>query len=139
MLRISILLVGLFSFTASAYDCDCAVWIYAPLTASHQWSPTKLKKYQLEGYGTHSPGHHRACRASCRDAFLQDMSTERLRALLMTYSERLIQQRLLGHNCTGLTTLKYPVRVKASLGNVGLGSVEDRIEIINHEESCFGQ
>jgi len=65
------------------------------------------------------------------------MPGDRLRALLLTYTQGLIAERAVGFNCTGLTTLKYPVRVKASLGKLGLGNVSDTIEIVNHEELCF--
>jgi hypothetical protein len=58
-------------------------------------------------------------------------------ALLIKYSKNLIDEKIVGHNCTGLTTLKYPVRVKASLGKLGLGNVIDQTHVINHEEVCF--
>ena len=43
----------------------------------------------------------------------------------------------LSHNCTGFTTLKFPVRVKAKLGPMGLGNVVDLIQVVNHEQLCF--
>jgi hypothetical protein len=36
-----------------------------------------------------------------------------------------------------MTTLKYPVRVKAKLAQNGLGNVADVVEVIGHEEVCF--
>lgn len=65
------------------------------------------------------------------------MSTDRLNALLVTLSQELIQEKVLGFNCTGLTTLKYPVRVKAKLGDMSLGNVENLVQVVNHEEICF--
>ena len=65
------------------------------------------------------------------------MSTERLNALLVTLSKEFIDERVVGYNCTGLTTLKYPVRVKAKLGDMSLGNVEDLTQVVSHEEVCF--
>jgi hypothetical protein len=137
MLRYLLLTTLFWSTTCFAIPCDCEVWVYAPMTGSHKWSPTVLKRYQLEEYGNYSFQHQRQCRESCQAEVRRDMPTTRLRSLLLSYSERLIRQGELGHNCTGLTTLKYPVRVKAVLGQMGLGNVEDRIEVVNHEELCF--
>jgi hypothetical protein len=50
---------------------------------------------------------------------------------------QLIDQKVVGFNCTGLTNLKYPVRVKARLAENGLGNVADIVQVISHEEVCF--
>lgn len=122
---------------AFAIACDCEVRIYSPMTGSHQMKSNSLKVYELEEYSTYSFKNQRECRKSCLEKFQEDMSSERLSALLLTYSQSLINERAVGYNCTGLTTLKYPVRVKASLGSLGLGNVADFIQVVTHEEACF--
>lgn len=107
------------------------------MTGSHRLPPTVLKTYQLEEFSSYAPKSQRACRELCLESFQEDMPTVRLKALLLTYSERLIDEGVLGYNCTGLTTLKYPIRVKAILGRLGLGNVADFMQVVNHEESCF--
>ena len=100
-------------------------------------TPNRFQFYQLEEYSSYSLKNQLECRKNCLKRFEEDMPSERLNALLMSYSQSLINEKALGYNCTGLTTLKYPVRVKASLGQLGLGNVADIIQVINHEELCF--
>jgi hypothetical protein len=127
----------LFAMNAFAINCDCEVQVYSPMTGSHQAGPDRLKIYELEEYSSYSKANQLACKKVCLEKFQKDMPGDRLRALLLTYTQGLIAERAVGFNCTGLTTLKYPVRVKASLGKLGLGNVSDTIEIVNHEELCF--
>jgi hypothetical protein len=65
------------------------------------------------------------------------MRSDTLTSLLLAYAQNLIQINTLGYNCTGLTTVKFPVRVKAKLGHFSLGNVADVIHVINHEQICF--
>ena len=129
--------ITLLSMNAFAINCDCEVLVYAPMTGSYKTDPDRLKIYELEEYGSYSKTNQLACKKVCLEEFKKDMPGERLRALLLNYTQGLIADKGVGFNCTGLTTLKYPVRVKASLGKLGLGNVSDTIEIVNHEELCF--
>jgi hypothetical protein len=137
MLRFLFSLIGLWSWTALAVPCDCEVKVYSPLTGSHRLTSNVIKTYPLESFSSYSVKNQLACRSLCLSEFQNDMPSARLNALLLTYSERLIEEGVLGHNCTGLTTLKYPIRVKARLGSLSLGNVVDQIQVINHEVQCF--
>lgn len=130
-------ILTIFWLSAFAIDCDCEVWVYGPTTASHQLAPSSMKIYELEEFSSYKAKNQHACRQSCLAEFEKDMSSERLNALLQLYTQNLIQDKALGYNCTGLTTVKYPVRVKATLGRLGLGNVADFVQVINHEEPCF--
>lgn len=134
-----ILAVILFVVSAPVFaiNCDCEVRVYGPTTASHQIAPNSMKVYELEEFSSYSVKNQNACRNSCLSEFEKDMNAERLNALLLLYTQNLIQEKVLGYNCTGLTTVKYPVRVKASLGRVGLGNVADFMQVITYEEPCF--
>lgn len=132
-----LLLIGLWSWGAFAIPCDCEVRVHAPTTASHQMPATVIKIFQLEEYSNYARKNIRQCQRSCLEAFQQDMPADRLNALLLTHSMQLIEQKTLGFNCTGLTTLKYPVRVRAKLGERGLGNVADLVQVVTHEELCF--
>jgi hypothetical protein len=135
----NLLALGVFFFSSFSWGipCDCEVVIYSPLTGSHRQRPTSLKTYQLEEFTSYSAKAQRACKESCESTFSKDMTTDRLQGLLLSYSQKLIAEKMVGHNCTGLTTLKYPVRVKAALGGMGLGNVADFIQVVNYEELCF--
>lgn len=136
-MKIFLAVFFLISGKAFAIGCDCEVRVYAPTTASHQMQETVLKTYELEEFSTYSKRNQRVCRKLCLDQFEKDMPQSRLNALLTSYTQVLINEKALGYNCTGLTTVKYPVRVKASLGQLGLGNVADTVQVINHEELCF--
>jgi hypothetical protein len=122
---------------AFAIGCDCEVQVLTPTTASHQLKTNRLKVYELEEYSTYAVAHQRECRDNCHERFRKDLPEARIQALLLTYAQALINERAIGYNCTGLTTLKYPVRVKARLGRLGLGTVVDQTYVVNHEELCF--
>jgi hypothetical protein len=130
-------LIGFWSFAAFAIPCDCEVRVHSPLTGSYKMAPVVIKTYQLEEFSSYAPKNIQECRNSCLEEFQKDMPASRLNALLITYSMQLIEQKAVGYNCTGLTTLKYPVRVKAKMAQSGLGNVADLIQVINHEEICF--
>jgi len=100
-------------------------------------APVVIKKYELEEFSSFAPKNIRQCRESCLAEFQKDMPADRLSALLITHSMQLIDQKVVGYNCTGLTTLKYPVRVKAKLAQNGLGNVADIVQVVSHEEICF--
>ncbi len=133
-------LLALFFFVsvnAFAMKCDCEVRVYSPMTGSYQMDSTPLKTYTLETYDSYRVKNQLRCRDLCLKTFEEDLPTERITALLLLHSARLIREGLLGYNCTGLSTLKYPVRVKASLGRLNLGNVADQVYVVNHEEQCF--
>lgn len=132
-----VLVLSSLAFNAFALNCDCEVIVFSPNTGSLQMSPNYLKKYELDDFSNYSRKSQNDCRSQCLEKYEKDMPTERIEALLMKYSENLIEEGALGYNCTGLTTLKYPVRVKARLGKLGLGNVSDNMHVINYEVPCF--
>ena len=137
MFRLLLSLIGFWSFAAFAVPCDCEVRVHSPLTGPHKMEPVVIKTYQLEEFSNFSIKNVQQCRTLCLEAYEKDIPADRLSALLVTYSMQLIEQKAVGYNCTGLTTLKYPVRVKARLGAKGLGNVADVVQVISHEEVCF--
>ena len=136
-MKLILLSFVLLSARVFAIGCDCEVRVYSPTTGSHRMPATSLKIYELEEYSTYSIKNQRECRRLCLAEFEKDMPQARLNALLLTYSQSLIDEKVLCYNCTGRTTLKYPVRVKASLGNLGLGNVANLVQVVSHEELCF--
>jgi hypothetical protein len=137
MRSLFVLMTLFLSWQVYAIPCDCEVRVHSPLTGSHQISPFVLKTYQLEEFSSYAAKNVHQCRQSCLAEFQMDMPSDRLSALLITYGQDLIGKKLLGYNCTGLTTLKFPVRVRARLGTKGLGNLVDLIQVINHEQICF--
>ncbi len=120
-----------------AISCDCEVRAHAPLTGSHKLPPVILKTYELEEFSAFSKASSRKCQSSCLKEFQKDMNQEHLRSLLETYSSQLIEEKSIGINCNGETTLKFPIRVRAKLGKKGLGNVTNFIQLIHLNLSCF--
>jgi hypothetical protein len=116
-------------------NCDCEVRVFSPTTANQP--AALIRTYELEGFASYSVKNQYRCRKSCEREFYKDMPSDRLSALLVSYSQQLIEEGSLGFNCTGLTTLKYPVRVKAKISAFALGNVVDIVQVVNHEEVCF--
>ena len=136
-MKLFLTLIMIWTTSAFAMKCDCEVRVFSPMTGSHQMDSTPLKVYTLETYDSYRVKNQLRCRDMCLKTFEEDLPTERMTALLMLHSARMIREGVVGYNCTGLTTLKYPVRVKASLGRLNLGNVADQVYAINHEEPCF--
>jgi hypothetical protein len=136
-MRILFVMIFLWSPFVFAMKCDCEVRVYSPMTGSYQMDSTPLKIYTLETYDSYRVKNQYKCRDMCLKTFEDDLPHERMHALLLIHSAKLIREGALGYNCTGLTTVKYPVRVKASLGKLNLGNVADQMYVVNHEEACF--
>lgn len=137
MRAILIIFLSLYSVGTFAISCDCDLMVFSPMTGSHQLPPATLKTYQLENYASKSKSAQNRCQKSCLKAFSEDMKGGRLKSLLHLYTQRLTSEGAVGFNCTGLTTLQYPVVVKARLGSLSLGNVHRSMEVITHEEACF--
>ena len=135
-LLMSLLLMAL-SLPSFALECDCTVSIHSPLTGPIKLEPTVARRYELQSFDSYSVRNQLQCRKLCVDKFEEDLPSGRLAQMLKTHSQDLINGRVLGFNCTGFTTLKFPIRVKAQLGEMSIGNVADEIHIINHEEICF--
>jgi hypothetical protein len=131
-----LILVLFWSFGLFAYDCDCEVFVYSPMTGPHL-PPKIFERYEINEFPRMTSNSQNLCRVGCLKKFEEELPARKLNELLQGYSQELIQGNVLGYNCTGLTTLKYPVRVKASLGGQGLGNVVDQIHVVTHEEVCF--
>ena len=136
-MKLFMILFIFWTTSALAMKCDCEVRVFSPVTGSHQMDSTPLKVYTLETYDTYRVKNQIRCRDMCLKTFEEDLPTERMTALLLLHSARLIREGVLGYNCTGLTTVKYPVRVKANLGRLNLGNVADQVYTVNHEQECF--
>jgi hypothetical protein len=119
-----------------AIPCDCEVRALAPLTGSHKMSPVILKTYELEEFSSFAKASSKKCQSSCLREFQRDMTQDHLIGLLETYSSQLNEEKSIGVNCTGETTLKFPIKVKAKLGKKGLGLVTSFIQVIHFNQSC---
>jgi hypothetical protein len=129
--------IFLIPLSAYSIQCDCEVRIYGPLTGPQTLGIKILKVFELEEFNRHSLSNHDLCRESCVKTFEKEVTSKRLKFELLNYSQELIEKNIIGYNCSGLTTLKFPIRTKAFLGGKGLGNVSDFIEVVSFEKACL--
>ncbi len=125
------------SFSAFSYTCECKIELYPPITGSHS-IPVEEKVFD-EGreFGRLNKYNYEACARDCQSAAIEKFPYEQLQQVAYQQSVKLIQNDQVGYNCTGPTTLKYPVRFKAHLGPISLGNVRQETVIVHHEQKCF--
>jgi hypothetical protein len=133
----TLLLLLLCISNALAVTCDCDIRIHSPIGSSLEIGPIFLKTLKVESFSSYSVKNQWKCRQSCLEEFQAEMPNKKLKSFLKTYTQELISQGRVGYNCTGLTVLKFPVRVRARLANYGLGNILDQVETLAHEEICF--
>jgi hypothetical protein len=131
------LLLTLINSAALALPCVCEVRFHTPLTASHEIPPHLYYSFEADEFPSVSLKHVNLCREVCKSSFHQKIPAERLQAGVTNYGQFLVEQNLVGHNCTGFTTLKFPIKVRAFLGPYGLGNVVNLSQVINYERICF--
>lgn len=129
--------ITLLSVNGFAFYCDCRLLIFSPLTGSHRLDSVEYKSYTLETFSKINDNTKNACRLSCSEKFNANFKSDDFYSIVYRHAEELIQSGAIGYNCTGQTTLKFPVKIKASLGHVPLGNVADFIQVVTYEKSCF--
>lgn len=127
------------STSAWSNVCTCDVQVSHPTTGSQKMEPASMRQYALQSYDSLSPENQNECRESCLQKFRVDLPAEDMRTILVGLSQKLIEQGVVGFNCTGLTSFKYPVRLKVKLGGLSLGNAADQLEVVTHEQVCFAQ
>jgi hypothetical protein len=125
--------------SAYAYRCTCNVNVSHPLTASQTMKTATMRTYTMSTYDSMNEANVDACRNECVQQFRRDLPPDELTPILVELSKQLIDQKVVGYNCTGLTSFKYPVRVKAKFGRRSLGNVADQIEVVTYEQVCFDE
>ncbi len=120
-----------------AFNCDCELIAYHPLTSSYKVEPKVIKKFEIEAFGSFSKKNIESCRKLCSEEFEDKVSPKILNRMLIEYSSRLVEEGLLGYSCTSLTQIKYPLRVKAYLGGKSIGISSDFVQVIHSDQKCF--
>ncbi len=127
----------LWSSQILAIHCDCEVYVLPPTSGSHSIPIKKLAVFEIDEFSSYSTKSQFSCRNFCRQEVEEKLSSSDLTKKLNDYSAYLAEKSLIGYSCSGLTTLKYPIKVKAVLGKKGLGSVADFIQVVNYSQNCF--
>jgi len=132
-----LIVMMLWSSQILAIHCDCEVYVSPPTSGPHSIPVKKLTVFEIHEFSTYSKKSQLSCRSLCGQEVEENLSSSDLTRQLKDYSANLVENNLIGYSCTGFTTLKYPIKVKAVLGKKGLGSVADFIQVVNYSHNCF--
>ncbi|MBY0516754.1 MAG: hypothetical protein K2P81_07595 [Bacteriovoracaceae bacterium] len=136
MRYLSVLLL-MFSLNSWANYCRCEVFAIAPLASSSNLGPFPLGEFKTSYYGSLDAESQTACRAECQQVAMKDYDAKFLRELLDPIAQSLILDKRVGYNCTGLTDFKFPIRVRARIGDTSLGLAHQSMLFLHHKKNCF--
>jgi hypothetical protein len=100
-------------------------------------TPRFIKSYDGRYYGLPTPKAKAECIDECRSAFETKVDEYYLKEELRATGESLTYNREVGVNCTGPTTMKFPVQMKAYLGESSIGISHSSIHVVHFEKICF--
>lgn len=107
------------------------------MTSSQKIENHVVTQFRGKYYGEYAVGAVKECRSDCAYIAQRDYDEDRLKQLLLPWVSELVEYGQAGYNCTGPTTFKVPVRVRASLGNRRLGITRESMIFLHREKSCF--
>ena len=125
------------SAVAEANYCMCQVVAVAPMEGSHKVENHIVAEFEGKFYGNYDYGAVRNCRSDCAIIGQRRYDEETLKDKLLPWVDELVAYGFNGYNCTGPTTFKVPVRIRASLGRRTLGIARQQMIFIHRERSCF--
>lgn len=120
-----------------AFYCNCEVYAVSPLTSSEKSETHTIAEVKGRFYGLSDITAVRECRQDCALNAQADFDEDTLKTKLTPWVDELVDYKLAGFNCTGPTSFKVPVRVRAKLGERTLGIAREQIIFIHRNRSCF--
>lgn len=130
-----ILLLVLSAPAAMAVECRCDVFALPPLTASHNLPPHDLGGFSGVEQAT-KMGDPALCRQDCRLGAMKEYEQAFLKERLRPWVDQLVADGSAGRNCTGPTTFKIPVRVRASLDARSVGIAHQDMVFLHQSYDC---
>mgnify|MGYP003390277214 CR=1 FL=1 len=126
-----------FSVSAWASYCQCELYAVHPISASNKTEIHTIDRMQGKYYGIVNAATARECRQDCAALTQQEYTEEVLQEKLTPWVDELVNSGLAGYNCTGPTSFKVPVRVRATLQSRSLGIARQSMVFIHRNRSCF--
>jgi len=131
------LLLALTSVPAVALvDCACEVTALSPMRASQSVLPRQVGRFLGREFGEREVGAADVCLRECRRDALGKYPRALLEAELVPWAEELASEGAHGRICSGPTTFKIPVHVKAQLGDRPLGIAHRTVVFLHREQNC---
>lgn len=137
MKTLSIIVMLFLSTVVQAGYCECELYAVSPMTASQKVENHVVAQFRGKYYGDFDASSVKECRNDCAHITQTEYDDETLKEKLLPWVNELIEYGLAGYNCTGPTTFKVPVRVRASLGERRLGISRESMVFLHREKSCF--
>ncbi len=129
--------VILISFSGQAnVFCHCEVRVANPLPGLTKPEAKLLSQFKASYQGDFALESQKQCLIDCRENVWSRYPTATLDEMLRPWLIQLLDQQVVGKNCTGETTLKIPLRVRARLNQHAIGNALDIIHITHIKRSC---
>ncbi len=122
---------------ARADYCQCEVFASSPLSASHRLGPFSLVQFKTSYFGKWDASSVKSCRDECVTEAQRGYDANELRQRLTPIAQELIATGDVGINCTGPTDLKFPVKVRARMGEKVLGIAHETMVFLHLEQRCL--
>lgn len=136
-MRIFLMSLFLLSGLARANYCSCEIYAVSPMRDSRRIEDYTVANLRGKFYGNYDLNAVRDCRNDCAILAQEQYDETTLKDKLLPWADELVAYGLSGYNCTGPTTFKIPVRVRASLGERRLGIARQSVIFLHRERSCF--
>jgi hypothetical protein len=130
-----IIIFIIYSSLSFALDCKCNLLSGHPLEG--KVTSYYIQTFSGKYYGLPTPRAKLECLSDCQNIFETKVDEYYLKQELRDIGEKLAYEGQLGFNCTGATTLKFPVQVRAYLGESSLGISHTSFHNIHMEKVCF--
>ncbi len=129
------LLLALSTAPAWALECACEVYAFPPLTASHRIPPHLVGDVDA-GVQEDNQLDPTLCRTRCQELSRNEYDATMLKERIAPWVDQLAADGTVGRNCTGPTTFKVPVRVRARLGAATLGIAREDMVFLHRQIAC---
>lgn len=117
-------------------DCSCEVRALAPMRASQAVLPHRVGEFPGRQFGTREASAPATCLKECRRDALARFPRAALEAELTPWVDEVAANGGQGRICSGPTTFKVPVQVKAHLGDQALGVAHQTVVFLHREFDC---
>jgi hypothetical protein len=117
-------------------DCSCEVRALTPMRASQSVLPHRLAEFPGRQFGAREAVAPATCLRECRRDALARFPRAILEAELAPWVDEIAAADSQGRICSGPTTFKVPVYVKAHLGDRALGVAHQTVVVLHREFDC---
>jgi hypothetical protein len=137
-MRSIFILCILFSRLAWSSTCECHLNAFSPIHGNTFSYKDKVMTFIGNYHGAINVKSVHGCRQECVEMMRDKVDSDDLLVELKLRAQKMVDEETIGYNCTGTTTFKFPIEMRAYIGDRSLGSTYKSLEIVHVEKKCFG-